>query len=316
MSGIAPPLPARPKRPNQQVERTLSDNELTYGSEDGDTYEPPPTERPKISPVTIKPIGNNVYVGSTPVPPPPSQTRPPMPIPTEDADSAEYLEFDNIEGKGSKPIYGPRSLTTPPRGGILPPVGTPAVPVGKSIPGKLALPSEEVRRTPTMGISQGQTRFGLLVPTPFVQSGSFPRMQESYMGNASGSMASSSQGSGGENACLQAKPWFASKCDRKTAEAALFENGKDGAFLVRPSSRGNRNQPYTLAVLYQRKVFNIPIRSNEFRSHYILGKAKAGEKIFNNLPELIEYYQQKSLILINEQNQTKDATLLLYSVRP
>ncbi|XP_059820783.1 B-cell linker protein-like [Hypanus sabinus] len=130
-----------------------------------------------------------------------------------------------------------------------------------------------------MAIPQSQSRFGLLVPTPFVQSGSFPRMQENYVGNVSGSVASSLQSPGGENAGLQAKPWFANMCDRKTAEAALFENGKDGAFLVRPSSRESKNQPYTLAVLYQRKVFNIPIRSNEFRSHYILGKAKAGEKV-------------------------------------
>ncbi|XP_051896713.1 B-cell linker protein-like [Pristis pectinata] len=118
------------------------------------------------------------------------------------------------------------------------------------------------------------------------------------------------------NASLQGKPWFANKCDRKTAEVALHENGKDGAFLVRPSSRCNRNQPYTLAVLYRGKVYNIPIRCDETSNHYILGKEKAGEKPFKNLPEMIEFYQQKSLILINEQNQTKDSTLLLYSVRP
>ena len=44
---------------------------------------------------------------------------------------------------------------------------------------------------------------------------------------------------------------------------------QDGAFLVRDSSKGSMEQPYTLMVLYQDKVFNIQIK----RTHdqYLLG---------------------------------------------
>jgi len=37
---------------------------------------------------------------------------------------------------------------------------------------------------------------------------------------------------------------------------------QDGTFLVRDSSNRSSNQPYTLVVLYQDKVFNIQIRTN------------------------------------------------------
>ncbi|XP_067857641.1 B-cell linker protein-like [Heptranchias perlo] len=89
----------------------------------------------------------------------------------------------------------------------------------------------------------------------------------------------------------------------------------DAAFLVRPSSAGGRNQPYTLVVLYRRKVYNIPIRFIESNNQYALGKEKAGEMYFNSVPETIDYYRQNSLILIDQQNNKKESTLLLYPVR-
>lgn len=47
---------------------------------------------------------------------------------------------------------------------------------------------------------------------------------------------------------------------------------QDGAFLIRHSSNQSLRQPYTLAVLYQQKVYNIPIRFLEEMQGYALGK--------------------------------------------
>lgn len=47
---------------------------------------------------------------------------------------------------------------------------------------------------------------------------------------------------------------------------------QDGAFLIRHSSNLSPRQPYTLAVLYQQKVYNIPIRFLEEMQGYALGK--------------------------------------------
>uniref|UniRef100_A0A4W3HVZ0 SH2 domain-containing protein n=1 Tax=Callorhinchus milii TaxID=7868 RepID=A0A4W3HVZ0_CALMI len=78
---------------------------------------------------------------------------------------------------------------------------------------------------------------------------------------------------------LLTKPWYSSKSDRRAAEVALRENGKDGAFLVRPSSGNNRKHPYTLVIFYRRKVYNIPIRFIDRGHQYGLGTEKAGEKV-------------------------------------
>jgi len=55
---------------------------------------------------------------------------------------------------------------------------------------------------------------------------------------------------------------------------------QDGAFLIRHSSAQGGRQPYTLAVLYQQKVFNIPIRFLGETRGYALGKeGKKNEEV-------------------------------------
>uniref|UniRef100_A0A4W5R7B9 SH2 domain-containing protein n=1 Tax=Hucho hucho TaxID=62062 RepID=A0A4W5R7B9_9TELE len=79
---------------------------------------------------------------------------------------------------------------------------------------------------------------------------------------------------------LQEKEWFAGNCNRKTAEDLLLQINKDGAFLIRRSSAQNARQPYTLAVLYRQKVYNIPIRFLEETRGYALGKeGKKNEEV-------------------------------------
>lgn len=62
--------------------------------------------------------------------------------------------------------------------------------------------------------------------------------------------------------------------------SSLFPRLQDGAFLIRHSSAQSTRQPYTLAVLYQQKVYNIPIRFLEETHGYALGKeGKKNEEV-------------------------------------
>lgn len=108
---------------------------------------------------------------------------------------------------------------------------------------------------------------------------------------------------------LQDKEWFAGECNRKIAEdlllrinkvnrhflfvpfssvcfaqillnSSIFSLSQDGAFLIRHSSAQNTRQPFTLAVLYQQKVYNIPVRFLEEIQGYVLGKeGKKNEEV-------------------------------------
>lgn len=61
---------------------------------------------------------------------------------------------------------------------------------------------------------------------------------------------------------------------------------QDGAFLIRRSSNQSPRQPYTLAVLYQQKVYNIPIRFLEEMQGYALGKeGKKNEEVAESKEE-------------------------------
>ncbi|XP_044276642.1 B-cell linker protein isoform X3 [Varanus komodoensis] len=118
-----------------------------------------------------------------------------------------------------------------------------------------------------------------------------------------------------QDANVQGKPWYMASSDRKTAEDALYKSNKDGSFLVRRSSGQDLKQPYTLVVLYNKRVYNIPIRFIESTRQYALGREKSGEERFDSVAEIIENHQQTSLVLIDSQNNTKDSTKLKYITR-
>ncbi|XP_043912644.1 B-cell linker protein isoform X3 [Protopterus annectens] len=111
------------------------------------------------------------------------------------------------------------------------------------------------------------------------------------------------------------KVWYASSCSRKVAEDALNKSSKDGSFLIRKSSGQDPQQPYTLVVLYNRRVYNIPIRYIDTTDQYALGREKSGEDRFGSVAEMVEYHQQNALVLIDSQNNTKDSTKLKYPVQ-
>ncbi|XP_062988923.1 B-cell linker protein isoform X2 [Elgaria multicarinata webbii] len=115
-----------------------------------------------------------------------------------------------------------------------------------------------------------------------------------------------------QDADVHGKAWYMASSERKTAEDALYKSNKDGSFLVRKSSGQDSKQPYTLVVLYNRRVYNIPIRFIEATRQYALGREKSGEERFNSVAEIIENHQRTSLVLIDSQNNTKDSTKLKY----
>ncbi|XP_071379973.1 B-cell linker protein [Centroberyx affinis] len=113
------------------------------------------------------------------------------------------------------------------------------------------------------------------------------------------------------------KEWFARDCKRKTAEDLLLRVNKDGAFLIRHSSAQNTRQPFTLAVLYRQKVYNIPIRFLEETQGYALGKeGKKNEEIFSSLQEIISHHNNNQLLLIDSKSQAKHTTYLTHPARP
>ncbi|KAM6930895.1 uncharacterized protein FYW49_002811 [Xenentodon cancila] len=113
------------------------------------------------------------------------------------------------------------------------------------------------------------------------------------------------------------KEWFAGDCSRKTAEELLERFNKDGAFLIRHSSAQSTRQPFTLAVLYQQKVYNIPIRFLEDTQGYALGKeGKKNEEIFTSLDEMISHHKNNQLLLIDSKSQAKHTAHLTHPVRP
>ncbi|XP_041700261.1 lymphocyte cytosolic protein 2 [Coregonus clupeaformis] len=91
--------------------------------------------------------------------------------------------------------------------------------------------------------------------------------------------------------------WYGGLVTRGQAEASLRWVNKDGAFLVRDSSKGSSEQPYTLMVLNQGKVYNVQIRHQG--NTYHLGTGLMGIESFPGVKEMIDHYTHTPLLLID-----------------
>ncbi|XP_057687141.1 SH2 domain-containing protein 6 isoform X2 [Corythoichthys intestinalis] len=112
------------------------------------------------------------------------------------------------------------------------------------------------------------------------------------------------------------REWFAGDCNRKSAEDLLLAVNKDGTFLIRHSSAQNARQPFTLAVLYQQRVYNIPVRFLEEMQGFALGKeGKKSEEVFNSLDEMVMHHKNHQLYLIDSKSQAKHAVYLSDAAR-
>ncbi|XP_063301629.1 SH2 domain-containing protein 6 [Pelobates fuscus] len=108
------------------------------------------------------------------------------------------------------------------------------------------------------------------------------------------------------------KPWYVGGLERNEAEKALRRMNKNGSFLVRLSSVHNHLQPYTLVVLYNGHIYNIPIRALGARGYSLGKEGKQHEETFLSVVHLIEHYQNDYLHLINRQTHCRESTILIY----
>ncbi|XP_061658304.1 lymphocyte cytosolic protein 2a isoform X2 [Syngnathoides biaculeatus] len=95
--------------------------------------------------------------------------------------------------------------------------------------------------------------------------------------------------------------WYVGNVSRGQAEGYLKQVSKDGAYLVRDSSRQKSNQPYTLMVLHQNKVYNIQIRHED--KQFQLGTGLKAQESFPSVCDMIKYHSQCHLLLIDAKKR-------------
>ncbi|XP_071988714.1 cytokine-dependent hematopoietic cell linker [Engystomops pustulosus] len=93
--------------------------------------------------------------------------------------------------------------------------------------------------------------------------------------------------------------WYLKEYDRCKAEHVLYQDNRDGAFLVRDSSHRTFHEPYVLSIYYQSKVYHIKIRYLEETQQYALGTGRRGNSIFNSVEDIIEFHRSSPLLLVD-----------------
>ncbi|XP_069001835.1 lymphocyte cytosolic protein 2a [Embiotoca jacksoni] len=96
--------------------------------------------------------------------------------------------------------------------------------------------------------------------------------------------------------------WYVGKVTRGQAEGCLKRVYKDGAYLVRDSTRQQPNQPFTLMVFYQDKVYNIQIRQQN--QQFLLGTGLKVQECFPSVGDIISHYSHSPLLLIDAKNRS------------
>ncbi|XP_040011747.1 B-cell linker protein [Xiphias gladius] len=299
-----------------------------------------PLQRAEVfcyEPNTKKPpeIDRNEKPGRNKMMPPPPVRSVPAPVPAPSTEEDVYLD-PNEEQEDNDDLYleptaacapAPRGLMRmppSPKAALVPspmPMMKPPVPRAKS---NSFLPSlNEVKTAPSVEVRRATFPTKLPPPTPSAKPPLPANLKEAKPSPANHPMAGTKPVAsiGGMRATKQSgnegKGWFAGDCNRKTAEELLQRVNKDGAFLIRHSSAQNGRQPYTLAVLYQQKVYNIPIRFLGETQGYALGKeGKKNEEIFTTLDEMISHHRNNQLLLIDSKSQSKHTAYLTHPARP
>ncbi|XP_012890891.1 PREDICTED: SH2 domain-containing protein 6 [Dipodomys ordii] len=123
--------------------------------------------------------------------------------------------------------------------------------------------------------------------------------------------------SAAKDSSLLAQPWYSGNCDRHAVERALLCFQKDGAYTVRPSSGPHTSQPFTLAVLLQGRVFNIPIRQLDGGRHYALGReGRNHEEVFSSVTTMVQHYSKHPLPLVDRHSGNRELAFLLFPLKP
>ncbi|KAM9661394.1 cytokine-dependent hematopoietic cell linker [Morphnus guianensis] len=98
--------------------------------------------------------------------------------------------------------------------------------------------------------------------------------------------------------------WYIGEYDRHEAEKALLQENTDETFLVRDCSKKSNAEPYVLVVYYGRKVYNIKVRFLEDSQQYALGTGLRGDDKFNSVKEIIDFYKNVPIILIDGKDKS------------
>ncbi|CAN2388557.1 transmembrane receptor protein tyrosine kinase signaling pathway [Pristimantis euphronides] len=93
--------------------------------------------------------------------------------------------------------------------------------------------------------------------------------------------------------------WYLNGYDRYEAEQVLYQERKDGAFLIRDNNHRTFHEPYILSVYYKNKVYHIKIRYLEGTQQYALGTGRRGTYKFNSVEEIIKFHRNLPLVLID-----------------
>ena len=99
---------------------------------------------------------------------------------------------------------------------------------------------------------------------------------------------------------IESLEWFHPNLTRHTAESILLQNGKDGTYLLRPSSKGGGE--YALSVKFEQSVkhFNIVWTGTNITF---------GHGTFRSIGDFVEHFKNKPLI------GTESSQLVLLKVK-
>ncbi|XP_065126278.1 lymphocyte cytosolic protein 2 [Paramisgurnus dabryanus] len=257
-------------------------------NEDGsseDDYEPPPTEKPLDIPShfrVAKPLGDGDYLDSGPC-----ASRDRNARPTTANKSASLPKGLNIFKPSARPDPSPHR-PMPPSSKSFTGTPGPAVPkVDRSKKPSFPFPVKKSSNKPAKGHIEKNTN-NLPMPPPVSEarfnlppSTEFPPPPPMMMGQD------------------MDPQWYVGQMSRGEAEVSLRHVNKDGAFLIRDSSKGCTEQPYTLMVLYQHKVYNIQIRFLGNKDGYSLGTGMKGVENFASVMDIVTHHMKAPLILID-----------------
>ncbi|KAK3601360.1 hypothetical protein CHS0354_037676 [Potamilus streckersoni] len=264
---------------------------------------PPPT--PQEPEVYEDPDVQTSIAPKNSAPPPVSQTKTPQlparrppPTPQEPEIDDEYMEMDEKTQPGQPahdieesdadyldpdPKIKVEAKTKKPAGvQVLPKLEPPKLPETKLAPRK-QLPPPPTDSDPTK-----------TVPAPPV-----PKVAHVHSQPATSSQSSGSANEEEEE--LKTKPWYHGASTRQEVEPKLMQLKTNGMYCVRQSS-GKPNQPYTLVVFCEDRIFNLPIRLRNDRK-YALGGEKTDEVAFGSIVELVRFFRRNYLILNGMKGQ-------------
>ncbi|XP_038070565.1 extensin-like isoform X2 [Patiria miniata] len=98
-------------------------------------------------------------------------------------------------------------------------------------------------------------------------------------------------------------PWYDADLSRDEAVQILKQAKMDGAFVVRNSTKGGDNIPYSLSLWFNNKVRNLHIRLRD-DGKYALGTYKDNEQVFDTAVLLIQHHMTSPLILAGDAGKT------------